>query len=469
MSDLELAYTPAAEVARMIRDREVSPVEVVNNALERIDEVNPVLNCFCFTYPEEALEKARVAERAVSAGGDLGALHGVPVAIKDFTPTKGKTTTLGSRLYRDWVPDWDPVIVRRLEAAGAIMLGKTTTPEFAHSSFTESPLWGVTRNPWNRERTPGGSSGGSAGAVATGCVALAEGTDMGGSVRIPAALSGIVGLKPSLGRIPMDIVKTVYDSISHFGPLARTVEDAALFLDVVQGPDNRDIQSLPRCDIPRPLSGDVANLRLALSIDLGFYAVDPEVEANTRAAAGALVGAGATLEEIDLGWRRQINDAWYAYWGVFLAACFGDHFEAQRAEMDDEVVRLIEAGLAMDAVAFKKLEFVRTEHWLKLAAVLDDFDALLCPTMALPAPEIGGADSLYEGEDEEGRYHGLDMTCGFNFTAQCPAFSVPSGFTAAGLPTGLQIVGRRFDDPGVLNIGAALQKARPWTARRPEI
>ncbi len=188
-----------------------------------------------------------------------------------------------------------------------------------------------------------------------------------------------------------------------------------------------------------------------------------------EAAAGALVAAGATVEEIDLGWRRQINDAWFAYWGVFLAACFGDDFEAQRAEMDDEVVKLLEAGLAMDAVAFKKLEFVRTEHWHKLASVLDDFDALLCPTMALPAPEIGGADSLYEGEDEEGRYHGLDMTCPFNFPAQCPAFSVPSGFTAAGMPTGLQIVGRRFDDPGVLNIGAAVEKARPWTTKRPEI
>ena len=204
MANHELCYTPAVTLARRIASREISPVEVVANSLERIEEVNPKLNCFCFTYPEEALEKANAAERAVMEGAPLGPLHGVPIAIKDFTPTAGKTTTMGSRVYRDHVPDQDARVVSDLLGAGAIMVGKTTTPEFAYDGFTHSPLWGVTRNPWNPDRTPGGSSGGSGAAVASGCVPLAEGSDMGGSVRIPAAFCGIVGLKPKSGPDPHD-------------------------------------------------------------------------------------------------------------------------------------------------------------------------------------------------------------------------------------------------------------------------
>ncbi len=470
MVDLDLAYTPATELARLIRDRALSPVEVMANTLARIEAVNPELNCFAFVYPEEAMAGARAAEAAVTSGAKLGPLHGVPLAIKDFTPTRGKVTTRGSRAFADWVPERDALIVERLREAGAIMVGKTTTPEFAHASFTESPLWGVTRNPWDRSRSPGGSSGGSAAAVASGCVPLAEGTDMGGSVRIPASFCGIVGLKPSLGRIPMDILPTVFDSISHFGPLARTLGDAALFLAVAQGPDERDIQSLvPALEVPVPPPAEVSGLRLALSLDLGYYAIDPEVAANTRAAAAALAAAGATVEEVDLGWSRQVNDDWFAYWGVLLAACFGDLLETRRDDLDPNVVRLMEAGRAMDAVSFKRLEFGRSEQWKKLGAVLADFDALLCPTMALPAPLLGGRDADYETDDAAGRYHGLDMTCPFNFTGQCPVLSLPSGVTGAGLPTGLQIVGRRFDDLAVLRIGAALERVRPWAARRPEI
>src|SRR5215813_11261834 len=306
MADLELCYTPATELARRMRAKEISPVEAVGNSLARIDEINPKLNCFCFVYPEEALKKARAAEAAVTAGKPLGPLHGVPIAIKDLTPTKGKRTTLGSYTHEHWVPDSDAAIVEKLAGAGAIMVGKTTTPEFAYSSFTESPLWGITRNPWNPERTPGGSSGGSGAAVASGCVPLAEGTDMGGSVRIPAAWCGIVGLKPSFGRIPFTILPSQFDSLSHFGPLARTVDDAALFLRATQGPDERDIQSN---GTPLRLTGSqpasIRGMRLALNIDLVCYAVDPEVEAAVCEAASALSAAGATVEEVTIPWTRR--------------------------------------------------------------------------------------------------------------------------------------------------------------------
>jgi len=470
MTDLDLAYMPATELVKAMHDKKISPVEAMRNSLARIEEVNPVLNCFCFVYPEEALAQARAVEEAIAAGRAVAPLAGLPVAIKDFTPTRGKTTTRGSRTFADWVPDYDALIVERLRAAGAIMVGKTTTPEFAYSSFTESPLWGVTRNPWDTGHSPGGSSGGSAAAVATGCVPFAEGTDMGGSVRIPASFCGIVGLKPSLGRIPMDILPTVFDSISHFGPLARNVSDAALFLSVAQGPDDRDIQSLvPAIEVPVPVPSDPAGMKLALSLDFGFYAVDPEVEAAVRRAAEVLRNAGATVDEVVLDWDRDIVAAWFDYWGVLLAACFGDFLDTRRDDLDPNVAALMEAGRRMDAVAFKRIEILRTLQWHKLAAVLADHDALLCPTMALPAPRIGRRDAEFNWVDDAGRYHGLDMACPFNFTPQCPAFSVPAGFSAAGLPIGLQIVGRRFDDLGVLRIGAALERLQPWAGRRPAL
>ncbi len=470
MVDLTLAYQTATETARAIRDRALSPVEVVENSLARIDEVNPKLNAFCFVYADEALARARAAEDAVMKGADLGPLHGVPVAIKDLTPTRGKRTTMGSRVYEHWVPERDAVVVEKLLAAGAILIGKTTTPEFAYSSFTESPLWGVTRNPWDPNRSPGGSSGGAGVAVATGCVPLAEGSDMGGSVRIPAALCGVVGLKPSFGRIPFEILPSQFDSLSHFGPLARSVDDAALFLAVTQGPDERDIQTLsPPLDIALPLAGDLKGRRLAFSLDLGYYALDDDVAANTRAAVEALRDAGAEIEEVALPWTREISDAWLAHWGVYLATFFGQHLDEWRDRMDPGVVALMEAGLAMDAVSFKRLEFVRTRQWRTLAPILERCDALLCPTMALPAQPVDADDSAFGHSDADGRYCGYDMTDLFNFVSQCPALTVPSGFTRDGLPTGLQIVGRRYDDLGALEIGKAFERIRPWNGRRPPI
>ena len=460
----------AAELARAIARGELSSVEVIESAFRRIDSVQGKLNPFCFLYEEEAHGLAREADAAVAAGAPLPPLHGVPVAIKDFTPLAGKRTTRGSYALEHWVPEEDPVIVKRLRAAGAIIVARTTTPEFAFSSFTESPLWGVTRNPWDPARTPGGSSGGSAAAVATGCVPLAEGTDMGGSVRIPAALCGVVGLKPSLGRIPMDILPTAFDSISHFGPLARTVEDAALFLSVTQGAHDADIRSLggsPDYGDLRPDS--LRGRRIALSVDLGFYAVDTEVEANTRNAADMLRELGAQVEEIHLDWNRRVVDAWFACWGVFLAASFGNLRAEHASRMDPEVLRLMAEGDRMGAVEFKRLEVIFTEQWKELAAVFESFEALVCPTMALPAPEVGREDSDFGWEDESGRFHGFDMTCPFNNVAPCPALSVPSGFTRDGLPTGLQIVGRRHDDRGVLEIGAALEPLIGWPEWRPPL
>lgn len=468
--DLDLCYAPATELARLVAGKKLSPVELTRNTLERIEAVNPTLNCFCFVYPEEALEKAKRAEAAVMRGDRLGPLHGVPFAIKDLTPTKGKRTTLGSKAYEHNVPDHDAPIVEALDGAGGIMVGKTTTPEFAYSSFTDSPLWGITRNPWNPAKTSGGSSGGAGAAVASGCVAVAEGSDMGGSVRIPASFCGIAGLKPSFGRIPFTILPSQFDQLSHFGPLARTVSDIALFLSVTQGPDERDIQSLkPALDVHIPVPADARGLRLALSMDLGYAWVHPEVEAAIRGAADALRDAGAVVEEVDLGWDWSLNDRWIEHWCVYLAAFFGHTIATHGDQLDRNVRKLMEIGLTMKAVDFKRIEFARTEQWKKLAPILSRYDAMLCPTMAMTARDVDGRDAEYGKLDSGGKYRGLDMTSVFNLVSQCPAFSVPCGFGSDGLPIGLQIIGRRFDDLTALRVGAAVEALMPWADKRPAV
>ncbi|MGH6962587.1 MAG: amidase, partial [Dongiaceae bacterium] len=319
-------------------------------------------------------------------------------------------------------------------------------------------------------RTPGGSSGGSGAAVASGCVPLAEGTDMGGSVRIPAAWCGIVGLKPSLGRIPLDLLPSVFDNISHFGPLARTIDDARLFLSAVQGPDERDIQSIGTpLALNGPHPGSINGMRFALNIDLGCYVVDAEVEAAVREAARALTAAGATVEEVKIPWTRRIADAWVEVWQVFMAAYFGHVLEQYRDKMDPHVVALIEAGNKMPAAHYKRLEIERTEQWRSFYPILQKYDAFLCPTMRVPAPRVGERDEGYYAMREDGRYYGLDMTGQFNLLAPCPALSVPAGWSKDGRPIGLQIVGRRWRDDTVLTIGKALEAAQPWADKRPPI
>jgi Asp-tRNA(Asn)/Glu-tRNA(Gln) amidotransferase A subunit family amidase len=468
MTDLDLAFTPAVELARLVAARTVSPVELVSNSLSRIGEVNPKLNCFCFVWGDEALEAADAAAQAVARGEPLGPLHGIPVALKDTTPTAGHRTTLGSFTHEDWIPEADAYIVSALRRAGAIIVGKTTTPEFAHTMITDSPLWGVTRNPWNLERTPGGSSGGSAAAIAAGCVALAEGSDMGGSVRIPAAWCGIVGLKPGLGRIPMDSLPGLFDLISHHGPLARTVDDVRLFLQATQGPDDADILSVPcPLDLSSPTPASVEGMRLGLSIDLGLWAVDAAIEAAVRGAAAALRRAGAIVEEVDVSVTRDDQVAWVDLWGVFMATYYGHLVEKYRDKMDPEVLKLIERGNRLSAVHVKRLELKRTELWRRIATVLASHDAMLCPSMST-GPSPAAKAGRPKDPPNDGRYHAADMTGVFNLVAPCPAMSVPCGWDQDGLPIGLQIVGRRWREDTVLRIGRAVELAMP-DARRPSI
>ena len=470
MFDIDLAYMPVTELITLIRNKQITPVEVVTNCLARIEEVNPKLNCFCFTYPEEALNKARAAEKTLMTGELLGPLHGVPIAFKDMTPTQGKTTTLGSYVYQHWVPDYSSVIVDKLEQAGAIMVGKTTTPEFAYDGFTHSILWGDTRNPWDLKRTSGGSSGGSSAAVAAGCVPWAEGCDMAGSVRLPAAFCNLVGVKPSLGRIPMDLLPSTFDNISHFGPLTHTIDDAALFMQFAQGPDERDIQSLvspQKFSVPVP--GDPNTLKLAFSMDLGHMAVDEDVQICLRKAVKKLVNAGAIIEEVDMTWPAALQEVAVDYWKVFMAAYFGHLLDTWRDHLDPNVVSLMEDGQQISAVTYKRMEIIRTQAWCKLAAILARFDALLCPVATMAAPPIGATYLDFLKPEVNGLCSGMDMTAVFNLVGQCPALSVPAGFNEQKLPIGLQIVGQRFDDYGTLCVGAAIEKVLGFSDWRPSI
>lgn len=469
MTDPELCGLSAGEIAAAIRAKDLSPVDVVRSCLERIEAVNPKLNCFCFVYGEEALAAARKAEDAVMKGEALGPLHGVPIAFKDMTPTKGKRTTLGSYLYENWIPDHNATIVERLLGAGAIMVGKTTTSELAYAFQMDTPLWGATRNPWNLDHQPGGSSGGSAAAVASGCVPIAEGCDAGGSIRLPASFCGIVGLKPSLGRIPFEIFPSQFDSYTSFGPLCRHVSDAALFLNTAQGSDDRDFSSLP--DLPPvslPPSADLEGVRLAFSIDFGYYAVDPEVVTNTRQMVSTLRSLGATVEEVELPWSREINEAGWLHWDVYAALIVGERLDEFRDRMEPDVVAAVERGLNAKAVDFKRVELVRTRMAETIAPVLARYDGLVCPTSSQPAIEVGNLESNFGHDDANGKFCHYEMTFPFNMLT-LPTISVPSGFASSGLPTGFQIVGRRHDDGTPLRIAHALEQELNWADRRPSI
>jgi Asp-tRNA(Asn)/Glu-tRNA(Gln) amidotransferase A subunit family amidase len=464
MADDELCRLPATELALRVRAGQVAVTDVIDAHLQRVAAFNPALNALCFVYEDEARQRAIAADDAVARGDDLGSLHGVPYALKDFTPTKGKRTTRGSYLFEHCVPDFDPPLVERLHAAGAILIGKSTTSELAHSSFTRSRLWGTSRNPWDPARTPGGSSGGSAAAVAAGLVPIAEGSDAGGSVRIPASCCGVVGFKPSHGRIPMYATGNDFEQIFHFGPIARTVADVLAMFDVLEGPDDRDPLSVVP-GLARPLQADVAlrHLRVGLSVDLDYYRVDEDVARNTASVANLLADLGADVEEVHLGWDRSINDAWATHWAVALATLYGEPARGRAEVMDPELLALIDRGRQVSGIELKQVDLVRTWQWERLRAVFDRCTVLVCPTIAVQVPPAEGlADSDFEASTPAGRFAGLEMTSPFNLVPQCPVISVPSGFSRDGLPTGAQIVGRRYDDLTVLGVAAAVEGARPW-------
>ena len=463
----DLAWRSALEIATLVRDKQLSPVELTTALLARIEALDPRVNAFCLVTADLARAAAREAEIAVMKREPLGALHGVPVSLKDVLYTRGVRTTGGSRLFADLVPEEDNVAVGRLKAAGAVILGKTNTSEFGHKALTDNPLFGVTRNPWDPTRTPGGSSGGAAAAVASGLGPVALGTDGGGSVRIPAGFCGLVGVKPSFGRVPQTPGFPGWDHVGTTGPLARTVRDAAAVLDVIAGGDDRDHTSLPRepgsylqaCD------QDVRGLHVAWTPDLGYAAVDERVLEICGNAAAEFEGLGCHVEVVNPGWESP-EEAFATIVAAQFYAAWADALPAREADMDASLVRLIRRGGAVTAREYLTAMAQVSAYWQEVHIFLARFDLLLTPTAAVPPFALGTGVPREIAGQEVSRLGWMPFTYPFNLTGQ-PAASVPAGWTEDGVPVGLQIVGRRHADRTVLAAAAAFEAACPWRDRRP--
>jgi len=469
MAKDELTWMSAVELAAAIRRKKVSPVEVVDAVLARIERLNPKLNAYCTVTADLARREAKAAERQLMRkGARLGPLHGVPFSIKDLVITKGVRTTWGSKLYADHVPEEDAPVVERLKAAGGIMVGKTNTPAFGWIGATHNLVFGITRNPWNPDLTPGGSSGGAGAAVAAGMAPLAVGTDGGGSIRIPSSFSGIFGLKPSFGRVPVYPFSGAW-SLSHAGPMTRTVADAALMLTVLAGPDERDAHSLPgqRVDYGKALRGTLKGLRVAWSGTLGYATVDPEVHAVCAKAAKRFNEFGCKVEAVDPTWPVPY-EAWKVIFCGGIAARLASYLPERAQDIDAGLVRIIEDALKWPPTKFVQAWFDRLTFWDHVRKFFAKYDLFLTPTLACP-PFKAGIDNPTE---IAGRpipdYGWIPFTYPFNMTGQ-PAASVPCGFTRDGLPVGLQIVGRRFDDATVLRAAACFERAQPWAGKRPPV
>jgi len=468
----DLCLTPAVDLARLYRARRVSPVEVMQAVMARIDAVNPDVNAIVTLVREQAFSAARRATASLRRGASLPPLFGVPVGIKDVTATKGIRTTHGSKLFESHVPDHDALVVARLRQAGAIVIGKTNTPEFAFGPNTVNTVFGATRNPWNLALTAGGSSGGSAAALATGMCPLAEGTDLGGSLRGPASYCGVVGFRTSPGLIPRHPSVLAWDTYSVEGPMARTVGDAALMLSVMAGFDDRSPISYevdPGEFVKATRTSSVKGWRVAWTSDLGgLMTIDDEVKTVFERAVQVFRSVGARVEAAcpDMS---DVPEIVRFTRGLLMVARHADKLAEHRAVLQDGLVENTEQGLALTSRDVARGELLRTKLWERVREFLATRDLLITPTSATPPFPIEQAHALEINGKPVGRILQRSyLTYAFSVLG-LPAISIPCGFTSRGLPVGLQIVGRRRGEAAVLRAAAAFEAAQPWAAHVPPI
>lgn len=461
MTDLDLCYMPASRALELFRKKKLSPVELMQAVIDRAEKTQDKINAFTFTHYDEALAAARKAEAKYAKGSKTGALEGLPVGIKDENFIEGKPTSGGSLILDGYIGDHTSPINERILKAGGIVHARTATPEFSCATYTWSRKWGITRNPWKREFTPGGSSGGSAASLASGTSSLCTGSDIGGSIRIPASACGVVGYKPPYGRNPEDAPYNL-DFYCHTGPLARTVSDAILLQNVMSGPSPKDIVSLrPKLTLPtkyRPIKG----WKIAYSMNLGFFEVDPQVVKNTKKALDVFRSLGATVEEVDLGWGPEVLQAGMVYlnhiFGGSVAALLDEHAD----KMSSYTRHFGETGKTSKSADFVHSLEVAGKMYATLGPILEKYDVLICPTTALPAVPADYDQSNGEIRINDKLVHpslGWVMTTPFNTMSRCPVLSVPSGFARNGVPTGIQIVGRTYCDEDVFRAGMAYETA----------
>jgi len=476
MADTELRFLSAVAAAALIKRKKLSPVEYMDAVLAALDRLQPKLNCFITVTAEDARRGAKAAEQAVMAGDALGPLHGVPVSIKDLIPTKGVRTTFGSIAFTDHLPDRDDVLVTRLRAAGAIMIGKTTTPEFGIKGQTDAPIYGVTRNPWNLERTPGGSSGGAAAAVAAGVGPIGLGSDGAGSIRIPAAFCGLVGLKGTTGAVPYQEARDAFGNVVAAGPLTRTIADCAVMQSVMAGADPMDpwtphAEPLGRVP-PALLSQDLTGLRIGYLSRTAATKASADVVKGVEASLRVFSDLGAEIEEVgvEIDWMAEDQRVLYL---CSIANNLGQVVDRFGDKTDPVLRAYVEAGKRYGIAAYIKAVAARTRLFRAVQGLFESYDFLVSPTLtrtALPA-DFNGATSIVEIDGEAVGPTQPALTgfvYPFNLTGH-PALSVPSGWASDGLPISVQIIGPRHADSGVLRLGALLEQARPWADRKPDV
>ena len=458
MSDL--CSAAAGELSRLIASREASAVEVMRAHLARIADANPRLNAIVTLLPEETLlGEAEKADAAVAAGDPLGPLHGLPVAHKDLTLTRGIRTTFGSPIFADFVPEEDALIVERLRAAGAITIGKTNTPEFGAGSQTFNAVFGPTRNPWDETKTCGGSSGGAAVALASGMVPIADGSDYGGSLRNPAGFCGVVGFRPSPGRVPVCPDETPWFPVPVQGPMARSAADAALMLSAIAGPDPRAPLSLPEPGdaFRRPLDRDFGGVRVAWSTDFGGVPFDPRVTAALAPARDRLEAIGCAVDDAapDMDGAAEAFDRWRAW---YFELNWGPLLDRHRESMKDTVIWNIEQGRVLGAPDLAEASRRWTALLRRARTFFERYEFLALPVSQVPPFDIGVEFPTEIAGVPMRTYTDWMASCAWVSLLGCPAVSVPAGETPEGLPVGLQIVGRPRDDFGALQLAHALER-----------
>jgi aspartyl-tRNA(Asn)/glutamyl-tRNA(Gln) amidotransferase subunit A len=476
-ADNEICRMDATTLAARVRTKDLSATEIANAVLRRMEVLEPHLHAFCTPTPDVARAAAAGVDAKIAAGEDAGPLAGVPVGIKDLVATKGILTVMGSPLYRDFVPDEDDIVVERLRAAGAVIIGKTNVPEFGYSGVGHNPVFPTTRNPWNTDLTSGGSSAGSGASVAAGVAPFAIGSDGGGSVRIPAAHCGLYGIKASMGRVPLypgcrdERYPGVssWESLEHIGPMSRTVADAALMLGVIAGPDPRDRYSIPAADFDyvEATAGDIRGLRIAYSEDWGYAAVDPEVRRVVREAVATFErDLGCTVERADPGWQDPSGTFWALVAAETDLTGMRRIMQGREREMSPHLVDLLMRPWTAEDITDAKTarKKICNIMWRFMAR----YDLLLTPTLAVPPFPV----HMQGPEIIDGRMvRPADWLC-FTFIANMtgqPAATIPAGFTQDGLPVGLQIIGRHLADSTVLRASGAFERARPWVHTWPKL
>ena len=475
MNDDNLPWLPATEVAARIRDRRLSPVAYIDAILARIVQWQPTLNCFATVTNVEARAAAVELDERLRRGAPVGPLAGVAVNIKDLFDTAGIRTAHGSAVFENHVPARDNVLVQRLKDAGAILVGKSTTPEFGHKGITDSPVFGITRNPWDPSCAAGGSSGGAAAAVAAGLGPLGLGTDGAGSIRIPAATCGVVGLKPTLGLVPFEQAGDAFANYGYAGPMTRTVADAALMMQVIQGPSASDpwTRQHGTLDFSQPASPTaLRGLRIGHFARMANAAVDPEVAAATARMLALLRDEGAIVEDCfdAVDWVDAPGRIVYM---AGQAASYGP-YEAEFGErMDPSIRRFIAEGRKHSAVELRQAQFARTRLYRTVEALFDRYDLLVSPTLPIPGLAAGfqvGIDKVTIGDwsTTSTRQAWSAFVYPFNLTGH-PALTLPAGFAGGGLPLGVQLVGRWWSDPALLGVGAVIERRAPWAHHRPTI